>query len=65
VDEYGNLVRVWIANQPQVFINQGNAAEKILQGMQHHAKSTNYHFFDAWMGEGLLTSQGTRLLANL
>jgi len=58
VEEYGRLFRFWVINQPIVSIAKAKDAEKILQGMQHHVKSQNYRFLDAWMGEGLLTSRG-------
>jgi hypothetical protein len=45
-------------NDPQVIIASAENAEKILQGMTHHAKSHNYRFLHAWMGNGLLTTKG-------
>jgi hypothetical protein len=58
IKNFGRLFRVWILNTPQITIAAAEYAEKILQGMQHHTKSSNYRFLHAWMGHGLLTSQG-------
>jgi Cytochrome P450 len=55
---FGPLYRLWMLNQPKIVIASAKHAEKILQGMQHHPKSDNYRFLHAWMGHGLLTSQG-------
>jgi hypothetical protein len=62
IKNFGRLFRVWILNTPQITIASAEYAEKILQGMQHHTKSSNYRFLHAWMGHGLLTSQGWSLV---
>ncbi|CAB3362144.1 Hypothetical predicted protein [Cloeon dipterum] len=53
---YGNIFRVWNLNSAKLVINSAKYAEKILHGMEHHAKSINYDVLDSWMGQGLLTS---------
>lgn len=58
IKNFGRLFRVWILNTPQILVASAEHAEKFLQGMQHHTKSSNYRFLHAWMGTGLLTSQG-------
>ncbi|XP_059474801.1 uncharacterized protein LOC132196280 [Neocloeon triangulifer] len=55
--DFGPRIRFWLVDKPHVVITKAADCEKIMQGMQHHMKSQNYHLmFDAWMGEGLLTS---------
>ncbi|XP_065342934.1 cytochrome P450 4C1-like [Cloeon dipterum] len=56
IKKFGRLFRVWVLNSPQVVIGSAKYAEKILQGMAHHAKSQNYKILDSWMGKGLLTA---------
>jgi hypothetical protein len=60
IERFGRLYRVWMFNEPQVIIGSAENAEKILQSSQHIAKSQNYRFLHGWMGQGLLTSKGSR-----
>ncbi|XP_042857603.1 cytochrome P450 4C1-like isoform X2 [Penaeus japonicus] len=58
--EYGEVMRIWIANMPYAVISGAEAVEVILSSKRHIDKSRDYTFLHPWLGTGLLTSTGTK-----
>ncbi|XP_049865564.1 cytochrome P450 4g15-like [Pectinophora gossypiella] len=58
--QFGNVVRVWLGSKLIIFLTEPDDAEVILNSQIHIDKSTEYKFFEPWLGEGLLISTGEK-----
>ncbi|PNF41728.1 hypothetical protein B7P43_G03434 [Cryptotermes secundus] len=58
--EYSPVFRIWILGFPEVFITDPDDIETILSSRSHIKKSVDYLLLDPWLGEGLLTSSGSK-----
>lgn len=58
-EQYGNVVRGWLGPLLFVFLMGAEDVEVILSSDVHIEKSSDYRFFEPWLGEGLLISSGT------
>ncbi|XP_055372835.1 cytochrome P450 4e2-like [Condylostylus longicornis] len=60
VKDYGNIFRVWIGIIPIIVLTGAKDVEKILASNTIITKSIIYDLFYDWLGDGLLTSTGTK-----
>ncbi|XP_014486912.1 PREDICTED: cytochrome P450 4C1-like [Dinoponera quadriceps] len=54
------ICRYWIFTIPNVSITDPDDVEKILNNTKHNVKGYNYRLLHPWLGDGLLTSKGTK-----
>ncbi|XP_071538554.1 cytochrome P450 4C1-like [Panulirus ornatus] len=61
VQEYGQILRVWIGTTPLIIISKAKLAEVVLNSTRHLDKSHQYDFFHPWLGNTnvFLTSGST------
>ncbi|KAL0269410.1 UNVERIFIED_CONTAM: hypothetical protein PYX00_007153 [Menopon gallinae] len=57
--EYDGLFKLWIGTRPFVFITTAEYAQPILSSTIHIDKSYEYKFLYPWVGNGLVTSNGS------
>lgn len=57
------VVRFWLGTIAIVWIKEAKTAEAILSSTQHITKSTDYALLKSWIGEGLLSSTGSKWFA--
>ncbi|KAG8177132.1 hypothetical protein JTE90_012015 [Oedothorax gibbosus] len=55
-----NLYCIWFSYVPFVIVNKAKAVEELLSGNKMIEKSQSYDFLHPWLGEGLLTSGGSK-----
>lgn len=58
-DEYQQIAKFWIGPKLLVFLIDPRDIEIILSSHIYIDKSTEYRFFQPWLGNGLLISSGT------
>ncbi|GJQ83088.1 hypothetical protein Trydic_g20100 [Trypoxylus dichotomus] len=58
--KYGPLYRTWIGSSPVINLADPKYAEIILSNTTHISKGIVYSFVVPWLGDGLLTSEGTK-----
>lgn len=56
MEEYGNVVRLWVALHPSVFVADAKWVEFLLTSTTHLKKADDYQFLAPWLGKGLLIS---------
>lgn len=56
--DYKNVVRLWLGPKLTVFLFDPRDIELILSSQIYIDKSTEYRFFEPWLGNGLLISSG-------
>lgn len=56
--EFTRIVRLWIGPKLIVFLTDPQDVEIILSSSVYIDKSTEYKFFEPWLGNGLLISTG-------
>lgn len=57
---YGDVVRGFLGSELFVFLTHHADVEIILNSDTHLDKSSDYNFFRAWLGNGLLISSGEK-----
>ncbi|KAF4526065.1 hypothetical protein B566_EDAN015085 [Ephemera danica] len=57
---YWPLFRLWLGNIPIISPLDPKDVEVVLTSSQHITKSHDYKFIGEWLGEGLLTSRGSK-----
>ena len=57
-EEYKDVVRLWIGPKLIVFLIDPRDVEIILSSHVYIDKSSEYRFFQPWLGDGLLISTG-------
>lgn len=62
--EFNDVVRLWIGPKLVVFLTDPRDVEVILSSHVHIDKSTEYRFFEPWLGNGLLISTGQKWRAH-
>lgn len=55
---YGNIMKIQIGPSFIIFITDPLLLEKLLTSTTILDKTPDYHFFDKWLGSGLLLSTG-------
>ncbi|EZA59842.1 hypothetical protein DMN91_001223 [Ooceraea biroi] len=58
--EYGQVIRMWIGPKLIVFLMDPRDVELILSSHVYLEKSTEYKYFQPWLGNGLLISNGQK-----
>ncbi|XP_063230569.1 cytochrome P450 4C1-like [Bacillus rossius redtenbacheri] len=58
--KYGSLYRLWVGTNLFVILSDPDLIEVILSSNVQLDKGTNYKFTFPWIGDGLLTSTGTK-----
>jgi hypothetical protein len=58
--EFEQVIKVWIGPKLIVFLVDPRDVEVILSSHVYIDKSTEYRFFQPWLGDGLLISTGRR-----
>ncbi|XP_066945976.1 cytochrome P450 4C1-like [Macrobrachium rosenbergii] len=58
--DYGDISKIWLGNQPVVFISGAQATEAVLSSSRLLEKNFAYYFLHPWLGAGLLTSSGQK-----
>lgn len=56
--QYGDICRIWLANQPVVIITSPEFMKPILSSRRLITKSKEYRFFKPLTSEGLFDSTG-------
>ncbi|XP_027231572.2 cytochrome P450 4C1 [Penaeus vannamei] len=56
----GEVVKFWIGFLPTCMICSARGAEVILTSQKHINKGNNYNFLKDWLGDGLLTTTGSK-----
>jgi len=56
--EYGQIIKIWIGPKLTVFLLDPRDVELVLSSHVFIDKSTEYRFFQPWLGNGLLISSG-------
>lgn len=59
--QYGDICRIWLANQPVVIITSPEFMKPILSSRTLITKSKEYRFFKPLTSEGLFDSTGKKL----
>nr|CAD7574992.1 unnamed protein product [Timema californicum] len=59
-DQYGPIIRLWLGPELFVFITDPKYVEVILSSNKLLDKGNNYKYLNSWIGNGLLTSSGTK-----
>nr|UZE89942.1 cytochrome P450 CYP4G282 [Chrysoperla zastrowi sillemi] len=62
--EFGSVVRLWIGPKLVVFLTDPRDVEVILSSHVYIDKSSEYRFFQPWLGNGLLISTGPKWRAH-
>lgn len=62
--EYKDVIKMWIGPKLVVFLTHPQDIELILSSHVHIDKSTEYRFFQPWLGNGLLISTGPKWRAH-
>ncbi|XP_037918316.1 cytochrome P450 4d2-like isoform X2 [Hermetia illucens] len=57
---YDGLSRIWIGNKLTVMMTRPKDLEMVLSSTKHIKKSVLYDFLNSWLGQGLLTSTGSK-----
>ncbi|XP_055637950.1 cytochrome P450 4g15-like [Toxorhynchites rutilus septentrionalis] len=57
---YGSVARGWLGYHLLVFLTEPADIEIILNSYVHLTKSSEYRFFQPWLGDGLLISSGEK-----
>ena len=57
---YGNVVRMHLGQRPNLIVACPDAYEKILSSNKQITKGRDYKFLWEWLGQGLLTSTGSK-----
>ncbi|XP_047096721.1 cytochrome P450 4C1-like isoform X2 [Schistocerca piceifrons] len=60
IKRFGPIFRSWIGPYPSIMIQKPEYLEKIMSSSELIEKSTFYSFLYPWLGEGLLTSSGSK-----
>ncbi|XP_059061878.1 uncharacterized protein LOC131854754 [Achroia grisella] len=58
--KYISVSRVWVGSKLVIFLSEPDDVEVILNSHIHIDKSSEYRFFEPWLGEGLLISSGEK-----
>lgn len=56
--EFDQIIRIWLGPKLVVFLMDPRDVEIVLSSHVYLDKSTEYHFFKPWLGNGLLISTG-------
>ena len=56
--EYDQIIKIWLGPKLLVFLMDPRDVEIILSSHVYIDKSTEYRFFQPWLGNGLLISTG-------
>nr|AVL92838.1 CYP450 [Locusta migratoria] len=59
-ERHGMIFRMWYGNLAEIHIIQAENIEKVLTSYELITKSVHYKFLKPWLGEGLLTSTGSK-----
>lgn len=59
--EYDQIIKLWLGPKLIVFLMDPRDAEMILSSHIYIDKSSEYRFFEPWLGNGLLISTGKYL----
>lgn len=62
--EYDQIIRLWLGPKLMVFLMDPRDVEIILSSHVYIDKSTEYRFFQPWLGNGLLISTGSKWRAH-
>ncbi|XP_032665437.1 cytochrome P450 4g15 [Odontomachus brunneus] len=62
--EYDQVIRIWLGPKLVVFLMDPRDVEIVLSSHIYLDKSTEYHFFKPWLGNGLLISTGQKWRAH-
>ncbi|CAL1675294.1 unnamed protein product [Lasius platythorax] len=62
--EYDQVIRLWLGPKLMVFLMDPRDVEIILSSQVYIDKSTEYRFFEPWLGNGLLISTGPKWRAH-
>lgn len=57
---FGRLFRTWNAFIPEVHLSKPEHMELVMTNIKHIEKSFFYDFIQPWLGDGLLTSKGSK-----
>lgn len=57
-EEYKDVVKLWIGPKLVIFLIDPRDVEIILSSHVYIDKSSEYRFFQPWLGDGLLISTG-------
>ncbi|XP_069982269.1 cytochrome P450 4C1-like [Penaeus vannamei] len=60
VTEFGAVARFWLGPNPYCVLSSAKAVESILSSQRHLHKSWDYTLLHPWLGEGLITSAGSK-----
>lgn len=60
IQKHGRFFRVWMMNDLMISVLDPKDVEIILSSTKHITKADDYDFMKPWLGEGLLTSAGTK-----
>ncbi|XP_063927052.1 cytochrome P450 4d2-like isoform X2 [Zophobas morio] len=60
LDQYGDIFKVFIANECKVFIANADFLEEIMTSNVHITKSNGYYLLKPFLNFGLLTSSGSK-----
>ncbi|KYN37083.1 Cytochrome P450 4g15 [Trachymyrmex septentrionalis] len=62
--EYDQLIKIWLGPKLLIFLMDPRDVEIILSSQVYIDKSTEYRFFQPWLGNGLLISTGSKWRAH-
>ena len=60
--KYGPIMRVWISFMPVFVLFDPNYIHKVLSDVKHNNKNFFYHLMHNFLGEGLVTSEGKKII---